>query len=71
LEDRFDLIAAAIDHGVPFPGKLSPEEESQVDEFTKVLRSFAAERRLLPLGDLSVDNDFERYRPHPHLERPI
>lgn len=42
LEDRLDLIAAAVEHGVPFPGKLSPEEEKQAEEFTAVLRSFAA-----------------------------
>jgi hypothetical protein len=29
LEDRFDLVSTALEHGVPVPGKLSAEEVLQ------------------------------------------
>ncbi|WP_315922083.1 hypothetical protein [Mesorhizobium sp. SP-1A] len=33
IEDTFELIETAIMHDVSFPGKLTPEEERQVEEF--------------------------------------
>ncbi len=42
LDDLFELVTTAIEHGVPVPGKLTPHELEQAEEFTTVLRSFGA-----------------------------